>query len=495
MRWGRGTIVAGIMAGRTPRELAQEFGLLRRLNPRLRKAVMHFAISPAPGDPEFSDAQWDYLAHRFVKALGYDKSPWVAFVHRDTDHVHMHIMTSRIDLNGRTVSNFNDFRKAEQVMRDMEAELGLRSVPGTHTPSPSEVPKPRRFGKQSQPNAKRQKPPNSKQQGDNTMDDNAITQNPFQPGDPQYDTWPQPFEPGRDNALAAFVDAHPELMQNGAAIWPELEEKDGRNMRRRIVDRDYETRIRRVLGDDLTRVHKHANGATLYFRQRGELRDSGHTILASGMDEKLAAQRIVALGFERGWKAITFTGTGEFIEHAMRQAMHGGMTIHAQGEAQAAILAKVIAERQGGMGSMAGPSAATQASIDPLLVDPILAPLLELDGLTPGTPAQTLIRTVPPAAPMALPPAPADTPETLADMTGYPVHAPLQDMYAIKPIRASPTPIPAPAKPAPGLLATTVPPFRNLSERLQQRRDADAQIRRNGRTDAPVEKSKAPGRP
>ena len=381
MRWGRGAIVAGIMAGRTPRELAHEFGLLRRLNPRLRKAVMHFAISPAPGDPEFSDAQWDYLARRFVEALGYDKSPWVAFVHRDTDHVHMHIMTSRVDLNGRTVSNFNDFRRAEQVMRDMEAELGLRSVPGTHTPSPSAVPKPRRFGNQGQPNAKRRKPLDNKHEGDNTMDDNAITKNPFQPGDPQYDTWPQSFEPGRDNAVAAFVEVHPEVRQNGAGIWPELEEKDRRNMRRRIVDRDYETRIRRVLGDDLTRVHKHADGATLYFRQRGELRDSGHTILASGMDEKLAAQRIVALGFERGWKVITFTGTGEFIEHAMREALDRNMTVNAKGAIQQAILAKVLSERQGGMGAMTVsaplPVGAVAADAD------LMVPIIDLDDPAP----------------------------------------------------------------------------------------------------------------
>ena len=51
LRRGRGRIVAGVMAGRTPRELSQEFGVLRRLNPKLNKAVAHLMLSPAPDDP------------------------------------------------------------------------------------------------------------------------------------------------------------------------------------------------------------------------------------------------------------------------------------------------------------------------------------------------------------------------------------------------------------------------------------------------------------
>ncbi len=51
LRLGRGRIVAGVMAGRTPRELSKEFGVLRRLNPKLNKAVAHLMLSPAPDDP------------------------------------------------------------------------------------------------------------------------------------------------------------------------------------------------------------------------------------------------------------------------------------------------------------------------------------------------------------------------------------------------------------------------------------------------------------
>jgi len=115
------------------------------------------------------------------------------------------------------------------------------------------------------------------------------------------------------------------------------------------------------------------------------LADHGDKIVALGAtpdQDALNAERIVALAMQRKWQSIKFSGSEQFVELAMRQAMRGGMTIHAQGEAQAAILAKLIAERQGGVRSMSGPANAMQSHVDPILCDPILAPLRELDAPT-----------------------------------------------------------------------------------------------------------------
>ena len=86
LRGGRGHVVAGPMAGRTPRELAKEFSALRRLNPKLTKAVAHLMLSPAPGDPPLTDAQWQTIAERYIQAMGFGNAPWLAVVHQDTDH-------------------------------------------------------------------------------------------------------------------------------------------------------------------------------------------------------------------------------------------------------------------------------------------------------------------------------------------------------------------------------------------------------------------------
>ena len=52
-----GRILDSNMAGVTPRELAAEFGEIRRLRPNLGKAVLHVSLSAALGET-LSDDQW-----------------------------------------------------------------------------------------------------------------------------------------------------------------------------------------------------------------------------------------------------------------------------------------------------------------------------------------------------------------------------------------------------------------------------------------------------
>lgn len=423
LRRGRGRIVAGLMAGRTPRELAKEFGLLRRLNPKLTKAVVHLMLSPAPDDPLLTDEQWQAIAQRYMTAMGFANAPWVAVIHQDTDHQHMHLMACRIGFDGKTISDANDFRKSEAIVRKIEAEFGLVAVPSPDgfTPKPS-----------IRARATKQKTTNP---GDQIMIDSTTPPNPFDPSDPQHATWPEPFEPGRDLAELAIVNTSPSIVMPGASVADLLTKKQRQDMRRSLVEDEYSQRMLTVLGDDLTRVFRHNGGVTLYFKQTGRISDQGDKLtVLGGMDEKLAARRIVAMGRERGWKTITFTGSASFLELAMREALKERLIVITNDARQAAILAKVMAERQGGMGAMSGPAPLPMAASH---ADPILAPLAELDDLIPQTW-----------------PKPAPTPKPVAN----PV--------------ASPPALPAtPPQPATAPVVGVLPHFLNLRERIKDRRE------------------------
>lgn len=397
---GRGEIVAGVMAGRTPRELAAEFGVLRRLNPKLGKAVAHFSLSPAPGDPELTDAQWQAIAERFTAEMGFGSAPWLAVIHRETDHTHMHLMACRIDANGKTVSDANDYRRAEASVRGIEADFGLIAV--------------------ASPTAKKQRKPKqipTINQGDTTMTaDQPTPPNPFEPGHPQHDTWPQSFEPGRDEAEIAFIDQHGIEVNQGETA-DILSDKQRREVRRFIADEDYAQMARTILGDSFTRAHRHAGGMTLYFRDPGRITDRGDRLqVMGGMDDALAAKRVVALAVApgRGWKSISFSGSARFVELAMREALDHRLAIVAKNEEQKAILARLIAERQGGMGSNSGPTAAAQAAP----ADPLQSILSELDNL----PAQTSTKTAPAVPPEQDWPAPFPEPEPRPVVGVMPLH-------------------------------------------------------------------------
>ena len=419
---GRGRIVAGVMAGRTPRELSEEFGVLRRLNPKLTKAVAHLMLSPAPGDPPLTDEQWQAMAYRYISAMGFAGAPWVAVVHQDTDHQHMHLMACRIGFDGKTVSDANDFRKSEAIVRQIEAEFGLAAVP-----SPSSLkPNPNSCAK-----TKQQK---TTTQGDDNMTESAIPPNPFEPSNPQHATRPRPFEPGRDLAELAIVNTSPSIVMPGARVADAVTKKQAQDMRRAIVEDDYSQRMMAVLGDDLTRVYRHADGATLYFKQQGRIADQGCKLtVLGGMDEKLAALRIVAMGRERGWKTITFTGSGSFVEVAMREALKQGLTVIASGARQAIILAKVLAERHDDMGIVAGPALLPTGAVP---ADEDIPSILAELGDIAVKPEPMTPQPAKPAPPVATPPA---------------------------------TPAIPGAPPAPRV--GTLPIFLNLRERLQDRRD------------------------
>ncbi len=416
---GRGEIVAGPMAGRTPRELAAEFGQLRRLNPKLGRAVAHFSLSPSPEDPPLTAKQWQGIAERFMAEMGWGTdtgAPWCAVVHRDTDHVHLHVMACRIDQHGKTIADANDFRRAEAAIRRIELQFGLAAVASPQPRKPKKAPVEAAGPRTT--TTQQEVPP---------MTDPTAQPHPFDPANPHAATWPQPFEPGRDLAEIAIAEM-PGMVVPSASVADSLTDKKRRSVRRCTAEDNYSAALMALFGPELVHVLKHERGAVIYFAQpdAGRLSDKGDQITAlSGMTDAAAARRIVALATSpgRGWKSITFTGSAVFVELAMREALAHQLSVHAKGAEQAAILARLMSEKQGAMGAIAGPGPATAPA------DPILAPLAELDGLDLDWPRQlaphhspeTSPKTPTRPAPEALPPAPQSVPARKPALQAAPV--------------------------------------------------------------------------
>jgi relaxase-like protein len=122
-------LFGGNMAGRNPRELAHEFGLVRRQRPGLKRAAAHMFLRPAPGE-YLTDEQWRNVATYFLAGMGFTDSPYVLYMHGEP-HPHLHIVASRISYAGKVVSDSNDYARADVLLRNIERQYGLRLVP-TH---------------------------------------------------------------------------------------------------------------------------------------------------------------------------------------------------------------------------------------------------------------------------------------------------------------------------------------------------------------------------
>jgi hypothetical protein len=115
------------MEGTTPRELAKEFGEIRKLRPNLGKAVLHVSLSAAPGE-HLSDEQWREIGQRYLAHMGLDDNQYIITRHCDTEHEHIHLLANRIQFDGEVTSDSHDYRRHETLMRVLERDFGLQQV-------------------------------------------------------------------------------------------------------------------------------------------------------------------------------------------------------------------------------------------------------------------------------------------------------------------------------------------------------------------------------
>jgi len=114
-------IVGGNMGGTDPRELAHEFGMVRRLNRDLTRPVHHCPLSLSPGE-YLTDEQWAAFARDYLERMGFGNAPYVVVAHAEN---HVHIVASRIDKDGKTVSDSNEKWRSTGIIHELEREYGL----------------------------------------------------------------------------------------------------------------------------------------------------------------------------------------------------------------------------------------------------------------------------------------------------------------------------------------------------------------------------------
>ena len=115
------------MLGETVDELSREFAQTRKLKPNLQKCVYHASLSLPEGESLNKD-QWGEVSQKYMKEMGFSGSQYMAVMHKDTEHQHIHIVASRIRLDGTVVSDSNDYKRSEKVIRGFEIEYGLEKV-------------------------------------------------------------------------------------------------------------------------------------------------------------------------------------------------------------------------------------------------------------------------------------------------------------------------------------------------------------------------------
>ena len=94
---------------------------------RTEKPVIHISLNPHPDD-KLTDVELADIAREYMDKLGYGNQPYMVYKHEDIDRHHLHIVSIRVDENGRCLNNAYNFHRSKAITRELEKEYGLHTA-------------------------------------------------------------------------------------------------------------------------------------------------------------------------------------------------------------------------------------------------------------------------------------------------------------------------------------------------------------------------------
>ena len=99
-------------------------------NRRTTNTVFQVSLNPSPED-RLTDGQFRDIAQEYMERMGYGNQPYIVFKHKDISREHLHIVSLRVDEQGRKLPHDFEARRSMEILRDLERKYGLHpSVKG-----------------------------------------------------------------------------------------------------------------------------------------------------------------------------------------------------------------------------------------------------------------------------------------------------------------------------------------------------------------------------
>lgn len=94
---------------------------------KTEKTIIHISLNPHPDD-KLTDEQLLAIAEEYMSKLGYGNQPYIVYKHEDIDRHHIHIVSLRVDEQGRKIDDRFEHRRSKDITRTLEQKYGLKSA-------------------------------------------------------------------------------------------------------------------------------------------------------------------------------------------------------------------------------------------------------------------------------------------------------------------------------------------------------------------------------
>ena len=117
----------------TTQDIIDSFEFQRQMNPRISKPVGHIALSFLPEDKDkLTDEMMTKIAKEYMELMGIKDTQFLLVRHFDSGNPHCHLVYNRINNEGKTITDQNDFRRNEQVTKLLKRKYGLTFSKGKY---------------------------------------------------------------------------------------------------------------------------------------------------------------------------------------------------------------------------------------------------------------------------------------------------------------------------------------------------------------------------
>jgi hypothetical protein len=107
----------------------KEFNIVRQQKPNLSKAVYHVSLNlPYEDANKLSDEKFANLAIDYLEGMGFNENQYIVYKHFDVEHSHIHIVANRVNFSGNVVSDSQDYKRSEALIRKLEQKYNLTEL-------------------------------------------------------------------------------------------------------------------------------------------------------------------------------------------------------------------------------------------------------------------------------------------------------------------------------------------------------------------------------
>jgi hypothetical protein len=104
----------------------RDFITRAKTNPNLTRCVWHTSLS---FQDKLTTRQMHSIGKEWMKGMGLDNTQYIIVAHNDTNHPHIHIVANRINDEGWTISDSNNWKRSEALCKELVRKHQLLPVP------------------------------------------------------------------------------------------------------------------------------------------------------------------------------------------------------------------------------------------------------------------------------------------------------------------------------------------------------------------------------